>query len=1745
MSEVNSKKHSKKGLKIALGTSAGVLAAGGIATAVVLTVNKSNIKAIPTSYLTFKDGKITGYDTSKDISGYNTLSIPAEVDGVAITGVAANAFKDAFKDDTNKKSSINRIVFSKNIASFEESAFEGCNTIETLDFTAIENEETLAHILQDETLKKSAFKLGNTKSTGEMLTHKNVSADYADYAKGCLIDAGLSYNWFKKEQQPVFGDLGLEGLSKTTLSGKQYHANTDTQQLKALYSTSEQNVSENCVWKILPITEIPENTIGVNIVGSGEQAYAQIKWTSKLPAGTHKFRVQATYKLNDEEETEKLKVTSDEITLNITEVKLSLKGDTSISAKNFTAGEWEEAYKVELLNDEYVESQLISLSIINDGTHAMSIDKTSKKLSWDNTIPTGTYSFEIEAKYNIENNTLTATLPVTISVTDRAIKVITPADMPSKIDELTKGSVKTAFDIKILDDTNDYDRHWTLEKVGSSDISHFHIDETSGLFSWDAGVQAGTYSMKAKVIVDASVGGTWTGYSDAFTISVSTLESSIEGKTFLQSKNFTEGVEAEDRVLKVGDISVPQSEVTWSLSGQPSGVTIDSTGKIHWDDTIDKGTYTFTVVAKSGYKGVAREASLDVTFSVTEKRYNVTGGSTKLSGKEYDNGTDQNVWKAEAVANAEDIEWSLVPVSGTLPETLGIDKYGRVYWSNLPAQSYKFYVKATVNGHWYGTSGDVVTLTIAQKELKITQNGAATSFDSTDYHSGTSATSWTVTFDGHDVTSSSDLTWTISPTMTNSIKMNSNGRIEWGDDLDAGTYNFTAIGSYSYKGSVRTVNTVPLTLNVAETLVDISYTEGTTDKTLTGDVGVEGSAPGTFSIKVDGKTVDPSRIEWHFTTRDGSAVFGKDQIWIDSTGTLRWSADLETGKDYKFIIWAYVDGEKWWGWFGDHSIPKATDFTLNIRAEHNLEYDDLKLDNEGYVTGLSTNISGYKTLNPSLTIKVGSTWDQANKKVKGIKSFKDIANQQIISSLTIESDIDLDLSSANIVLTNIKTLTTKAASGKYVTIDATTTSHFKDSLTTLELKNADVKDNAFYSFPKLNLLNLEGCENLKIGEQAFAETRKSDFTIKGAQKLFDTTTTLSPCAFEHSAISFAGQEESTKFTISNSIPRACFKDCDNLELHLVVADGADLADSAFYGSAIYDVTFTGATAKVGTYAFSHCSKLTSLQFNKAIAEIGNYAFESVGVSTLTVYDVQSAGAEAKLATTLGSNVFYGLKAYSFSTVVCKNAESVRKWFYALNNINTVFADFTYTPDALKEIMYSSQDRYVTYTVKPKYIVYNTKLEVKWNINHTDEAFDRVNSFVVFKGNTYNYGSTSVVTFTDTSITIEASEMDSAAIANGIEIHIVSNAKTNLIWENQKSAWLAEEPSTGGNKIATIEGFKCYDGFSKTDYYTLSDFNIYDADGTLNPTAKSNMTCQIVDIDTLNFNVEFNVDKEVAGKHYLFDFTVMNKYTGQEWKWGDTTTNKLHLYVDYQWTPLTNADFNIDTYSNTITSFKNELKSDMYYVINITLGDHEHDNYANKISENLFKNLKNADMIDTLTINIVEDNLDSVVFKKGSLTELTWLHHLTINNTSTTYACLNDFFLMTEQDYQEQKYNEHLYDVSLRNVELFSGAFAGFLELRKLTINKGTLLRDRSFERCNSLYEIDVSDWGTTIPDNWLAKPFNNIGGYKSNTKYILCASGAETVWMNYLNEIEQGIIVVKPDSQERQETEIWYIKAKA
>jgi len=1744
------RKHNKKPLKIALGVTSGAIVAGlatGLAVYFV-NQNKESYRTIPVEYLKFSNGKITGYDTSKDLSRYNTLAIPESVNGTAITGVAANAFKDAFKSTKNSTSTITRINIGKNITSIEGSAFEGCDAVETIDFSAIQNDEAIGTLASKNIAYKS-FKISNAKSQGNMIFSDKISSGYSNFVKGAMVDCGLPLYWYKKEQQPTFSDMKMKGVETTQLSTKQYRSKTDTQQIQSTYTSEELNVTYSCSWKIELSEGMPEGCITANKVGTDDNCYVQLQWNGKIPAGKHGFTLIGTYLKEGETETT-LKV-SQEFTIDVTEVKLKIAGDNQISAKDYTSGTWANAYSIGLEGDTYEESSLKSLKVINDATGDITIDKTTKKVSWGSKIAAGPHSFDIEANYDIEGNTLTQTFNVNMQVTERSVSVTIPAAMPTTISELTKGICEGQFTCQV-NNTNEAAK-WTLQNAGTTDISHFHLDESSGKFSWDEGVEAGEYKFKAKATVSAGAG-VWVGYSDVFTINVNAYDSTIEGSNVLSSKDYTSGTETgTPRQLMINKSIAVTEGVTWELNGAPEGVSINSnTGVISWNDKIPASTYTFNVKAKALYKGVEREATQAITFNVTPRIFNVTGGSTTLSGVEDDAKSDTQLWTAETAQSTDTVTWKLVSATqASLPSGLKIVNdvnEGKVTWSDLPAGEYKFYVKAIINGHWYGQSQDVVTLKINKKKLEVSQSGAS-SVDTKDYHAGESATTWTVKFNGVDITSSDNLSWKLTSTtgseLPSSIKMNKSGKIEWGKDLMAGAYTFTLTALYNYKGEIREAAVASaFTISVTETVVTINYDKDSQTQFI-GSQGAAGKSEGKFSVEVDGKKVEPTELTWHFTTKEGSAVFPTGQISIDNNGQLNWGKELEVDTSYKFYIW--VEVENWWGYY--KASGTGVEFTLTIQKAHNLTYDDLLLDSDNNVIGLKTDISGYGSFRPTLTIDIGT----GAKKVAGISQFKNVPSESLIKELDINTDIDYDLTGKNIQLTNIEKISVKAATGKIITLDATTTSFFKESLQTVELKNAKIAEKAFYNFQTLKLLKLEGCEKLVIGKQAFAETRNNQFLVWGSSNIFQATTELGESAFENSLVMFGTSENenaSGEYTVYNNVPKACFKGCTYLELYLTLAAGSTISDEAFRNSSIKELIIPedATNVTIGKYAFADCGYLSHITFNTKISKIDDNAFDSTKFNVLTVYDAaEIEEANVKLADTEGDNIFNNLVATSFSTVKCQSAKSVMKWYYKLQALNAAFADFAYEPTgAIGKLTYDVEAGEFNFTNKPTYVVLEHEVKITWNLIHsTEHMVNRVDSYVKYKGTKYLWGSTDTVIFNENSITIPADKVDAEAINQGIEICLLAQPIRSIEWTGIKHAFLAEELVAGNNKFANLGTFTVNDGFSFGDEYEIASANVYEKDGTtpISKEDRAKIHFSTINPDRLTFQVQIEVDRSLAEKHYIVDFTIRNNKSGQTFFF-DGGADKIHLYVDYQWTKLDNKDFNIDSTSNTITGLKTQLKNNVYYKIDLTLADYSvgTEYYANKIADTAFKNITNADMIDTLNITINNENADSITFGQNSLSELTWVHHISIINNSTWHFTLFKHFLLPFEEFQQEKFNEHLYDVTLKNVEVFDDAFAGFTQLKTAKIDKGCELRDRAFYRCFNLYEVDFSDWGTELMSDAYKNWFVQCGGWTTKTRYFYCAAGAEDLWMNHLNQVHSAEFVTKPT--EYQESGIWFIKAK-
>jgi len=1694
------KKNTKK---IALFLTSALAGSGMLASALVALVSCNKSSAIPTEFLKVENGMVTGFTKDvSELSNYKTLLIPEkDKDGNAITGIAANAFRQLIGNEYGLQ--IETITIKKNVKKIETNAFYGCHTVKTIDLSDYGSDDEINSLMSDENLGVNAFALMNSDEKGSVKLNNAISDKTKNDTKVNLILAGVPSDWYKPEEKPAISSLKMVSAS-TTLKGKEYFSGKDTKAWGVTYEGVD--VTKNCDWSITPKSHsFPEGQITISKTTAGEPF---TQWTSEVVPGIYEFDVVAAYKLPDETVT---KLTATEtVTLIVTETPFTINGPTSASGKSFITGKFTEPFVTKFDSAEITPEY----SIKNDSTGLITIDKDGY-VSWGE-LAVGSHAFNVEAKYKFDAGDKVKTLTVEsnearIAISDRKV-TITPPTFPATVMELGAGKSITPVIATVTDDSTNNAVTWTLNELSGNPTKDSLWIDSDGYVNWKSDVQTGVYSFTVTALVD----GKWQGISETIQLNVNAYDSVITGgERSKTTYDYTPGY-GTTRSLEVNDVAIPN--VKWSLSGNvPSGVYIDENdGHIYWNGTVHTGTYNMTVDAYcADYKGKARTASKDFTLYVNTKEYIVSGGNQTILTKEYTAGQDSKAWTAKVNDSANETQvWSLVPIDPEkpLPSGLGIEN-GRVKWDDtVPSGTYRFYVRVTVDNHWFGESALPVTMTIDKKTIKMVEPDNK-QLSAEDYHSGSSTQQWKVMFDEIEDVTSQIKKWTFIPSqgsaVPNGIGVDASGHITWDDKVDEGTYKFTMTATYEYHGEERTTSpTSEITFTVTKTPVTIEQSNLKTQ--FNGDIGAAGSdASTTWTVKVDDEIIPSSRIKWYFLNDQYESVL-PNQINIDGNGHLTWGNSIAVG-DHKFYVWALVDGH-WYGQF-------TTEMTLTITGEHDLVNADLAIDGDGYVTGFKTNISGYKEKH-SLTIHVdGNT-------VKGIKTLKHTDNDRIIESLIIETDVDLDLRGAEtfttiIELARLTSISVKSAAGKTTYIDLYTFFGNDDVssrrfVETLSLDGVHIGDYSFgtpqsiyawRSVTKLTLANVR-----YMGIEAFSHFGSKDgCEIVGLDNVFGATThadlTNAHGAFYSSTIKFEGD-----LTIAAPyVPYEMFGECQFFAPNLIVTDkdastGCYIDYDAFAKSKVKSLYLKNAShCSLMSAVFNECPDLATVKFNGPIAKMDDAPFfrcTSLNTIDLTEMSVTTA-AEAKFATEMNENA-WGNIIYP-GVIKCKDLQASKIWYQTVNGKFGLSTKWTFTPYSAWNMKYELTG--LSLSKAPSTWTYENDFDAEITLN---EGFElNPSSYIVIGDTKYTSEIPNVLEFHADKTTgkgrvfIASSKLQEAKTGSTVTIHLHASEPTEI--ETVGTAYgLCKQVEVDGDYYARIRRFR------KTDNIALENIRvsakIYNA-ATQQYIDSSKYSMSILEdmryADCFNVYIRFD-KKAVATQLQLgvliceFEFTDTN--TLKTW-----TFSNIEVLTSMELKEYGSEAFNVE--NNIIKSVKNEM-FDSYNAFSLNLiidGTN-----IKGIDSNALKTFETypAQVVTSLFITIEQTPTAPVILSKDTVHEYItlWYGCFTNKTSDVNNLQITDDILCGV--------NKSMEKMQFENV-VISNAFHNLNRLNTVVIKKGTKLNSKAFYDLEELSIIDLSDWDA-VPTNWASDAFSNIcPDGTAKTIYIKDMS-LKDAWIAYL-----------------------------
>ncbi|MCL2662585.1 MAG: putative Ig domain-containing protein [Oscillospiraceae bacterium] len=422
----------------------------------------------------------------------------------------------------------------------------------------------------------------------------------------------------------------------------------------------------------------------------------------------------------------------------------------------------------------------------------VSIDSTNGTMTIAGTISAGTYTYTVTVTNGIQPD---ATQTFTLTVTEAPIApVITSAGNTSVING-TGGSFQ-------------------VTATGSAPIVYsatgapagVSINSANGLMTIDATTPSGTYTYTITVSNGVSPDATQT-----FNLTV-TLAPVAPAVTSSNNKSVVNGTGGSFQVAATGT-----TPITYSISGAPTGVSIDSSsGIITIAGTVPVGTYPFTITANNTAGTANQTFTLTVTEAPVAPTITSANNANVVSGT---GGTFQ------------------VTSTGTLPFTYSITgappdvsinstNGTMTIAGSIPAGTYTYTV--TVSNGILPNAAQTFTLT-------VTEAPAITSVDNTHVVSGTGGT-FQVT-----ATGTAPLTYSISGAPTGVSIDSSSGIITIAETVTADTYTYTITA----RNGILPNAVQSFTLTVTEATV-------APDITSAGNTSVINGTGGTFQMTTTG-----------------------------------------------------------------------------------------------------------------------------------------------------------------------------------------------------------------------------------------------------------------------------------------------------------------------------------------------------------------------------------------------------------------------------------------------------------------------------------------------------------------------------------------------------------------------------------------------------------------------------------------------------------------------------------------------------------------------------------------------------------------------------------------------------------------------------------------------------------------------------------------------------------------------------
>ena len=497
------------------------------------------------------------------------------------------------------------------------------------------------------------------------------------------------------------------------------------------------------------------------------------------------------------------------------------------------------------------------------------------------------------------------------------------------------GAATSAFKATITPAEAKQEVTWSLDNAPN------WLSVNNGLISWSNLATKGTYNFKVKAtaVDDPTI----IAISDPITLTIdfNHVQSVAKptGPTSLDGFH-NEAKRAATPFTTTVDPLDANQDVTWSLIGAPSWVSIDADGYISWTNDAQEGTYNFTVKATSvglDVDGNTVNSPESETVTLTIKYAQPT--SITITDGQYTGGNKAGIagsltaFKAKVLPdNAEQsVEWSIEDKSADFPTWISMDKNtGVVSWTTACVKGeWTFKVQAKTTSTDYDpitAKSNLITLSFDYADVVSVAKptGPIGPLEGIKGEAKTIDTPFTTTVNPSNA--EQKVTWKLEAATTGGtcpswITIDENGKISWTADATPGTYDIVAVATSVGKDATGQ----PVSSKSDPISIVIKYAEPTsitiTDGQYTGGnkAGIAGSLAA-FKAKVLPDNAKQS-VEWSLT--DKSANFPS---WItinSSTGVISWTDQCKKG-EYSCKVKAKTTDTDY------PSIEATTDQTVNL-----------------------------------------------------------------------------------------------------------------------------------------------------------------------------------------------------------------------------------------------------------------------------------------------------------------------------------------------------------------------------------------------------------------------------------------------------------------------------------------------------------------------------------------------------------------------------------------------------------------------------------------------------------------------------------------------------------------------------------------------------------------------------------------------------------------------------------------------